>query len=125
MDLKRALTLKIGAFLATSSLLTTAASVANADPIYLQPGQCILVGSQQVCAMKTDAVEPKVAPQTLYVCRYGMHSDSEVPDLKSYSLVQIITSSSGVKSEVKLKNFGQNGGEACEREAKERATAKP
>ena len=97
--------------------------VLYAEPIYLQPGQCIVVGSQQVCAMKPDGIQ---APETRteYACRYGLFKGSEVADLKSYELVQILIKPDGSTSEVSLKNFGLNGKEACDQEVDKRKASK-
>ena len=102
------------------------ATAARAEPIYLKPGQCILVGSQQVCAMQVDQPEAQtMKTQLLYVCRYGMNAGSEVPDLKSYALFQINLQESGTKFETQLKNYGPSdkGKQACEAEADKRGKA--
>lgn len=88
---------------------------ASADPIYVQPGQCIFVGSQQVCAMEAGSA-PKEIQRRLHVCRYGHYKDSEVPELKSHALIEIMVTNEGKKIETAIKNFGSNGKAACEKE---------
>ena len=88
---------------------------AFADPIYVQPGQCIFVGTQQVCAVAADS-EAKQIQRRLHVCRYGDYKDSEVPELKSHALIEIMVTNEGKKIETPIKNFGSNGKAACEKE---------
>ena len=107
------------ALLATGTLL--AAGAAHADPIYLQPGQCIIVGSQQVCAMNSDQSAAVLKPSILWTCRYGTQG-GEIPDLKSYALYQVRINPSGTKNETLVKSFGPNDKEACEKEAQQRQT---
>lgn len=106
---------------------------ALAEPIYIQPGQCIGVGNQQVCALQTNpaAALPSATPAgagdqttTLYTCRYGLHSDAEVPDVKSYALVQVIIKPDGKKIETNLKNYGLHKKAECEKDADARNGAK-
>lgn len=92
-------------------------SAAFAEPIYLQPGQCILVGSQQVCALQTSAVSTAGEPQTLYLCRFGLHKGSEIPDMKSFEMFQVVIQPNGQKIETALKNYGMNGKDQCEKDA--------
>ena len=96
-------------------------SVAVAEPIYLQPGQCILIGSQQVCAMQPSGTMANQESQTIYSCQYGMHKDAEVSDLKSYALFQMIIRPDGRKIETSIKNYGMNGKSECEKEAESRS----
>jgi hypothetical protein len=100
-----------------------AARTAAADPIYLRAGQCIIVGTQQVCAMAADVpVDSK--QQILYVCRYGMMPGAELSDLKSYALFQVqVNGQTGAKSETIVKNYGPNDKEICEKEAEKRQAA--
>lgn len=94
-------------------------SAAAAEPIYLQPGQCILVGSQQVCALQTSTAAGTTIGsdvQTIYACRYAIHKDAETSDIKSYALFQIVTRGDGRKTETSLKNYGMAKAD-CEKEA--------
>jgi hypothetical protein len=97
-------------------LLATLASPALADPIYIPPGQCIMVGTQQVCAQVSNATTTPLKADVMYVCRFGMFADSETPELKSFELIQIRVTDQGQKVETNLKNFGINGKDACEKD---------
>jgi hypothetical protein len=98
-------------------------SPAFAETVFIQPGQCIVIGTQQVCAMKPDAVTEPTAAKTIYVCRYGMHKDAEVSNMKSHQLFQVVVKPDGSKSEIALKNFGMNGKDACEKDAEAKTAA--
>jgi hypothetical protein len=111
-------------YLAVAGMMYSQAMLAN--PIYLQPGQCIVVGSQQVCAIKPDATSTTsvASEKTLYACRYGQFKDADVTNVKTYELVQVLFKPDGSKTEVELKNFGINGKDACEKEAEKRDSKK-
>ena len=87
-----------------------------AEPIYLQPGQCILIGSQQICAQKADTAGASTKT-LMHTCVYGHHAGTDLPDLKSYALIQTTTTDDGRKNEVVIKDFGVKGKEDCERQA--------
>lgn len=88
------------------------------EPIYVQPGQCVMVGSQQVCAMKGDAT---VAPgEVTYACRYSEHKGGDLPGYKTYGLVKIVGKADGSSSEVLIKDFGMKGKEKCDEAAADR-----
>ena len=113
-----------------SLLITIAAgcaltsSTGMADPIYLKAGQCIIVGTQQVCAMAQDVTTTDVKQQILYVCRYGNQPGAELTDLKSYALFQVqVNGTTGAKTETMVKNYGPNDKEVCEKEAEKRQAA--
>jgi hypothetical protein len=91
----------------------------QADPIYVQPGQCIMVGTQQVCAqVQNPAVTtPDQEPKTIFTCVYGKHEGSDLPSLKSYALVQTLLGPKGRKTEMVIKNYGVEGKGDCEKEA--------
>ncbi len=109
-----------GALTLASGLLALPAGPALAgDPIYLQPGQCILVGGQQVCALGSPQMAD-LKPRYLYVCRYGMQAGAELTDLKSYSLFQVRVGPDGSKTETMVKSFGPNDKGPCEKEAAKR-----
>jgi hypothetical protein len=96
-------------------LLGLFATMALADPIFISPGQCIMIGSQQVCATRSEGPAPE-AKHIIHVCRYSDYKDSEIPSLKSYALIEVVINDSGRKTETITKNFGPNGREACEQE---------
>lgn len=101
------------------TVLTLGASAAQSSPIYLKPGQCILVGSQEVCAMQGDSpTANKVAQDVVHVCRYAMNPGAEISNIKNYAVVRITTTVSGAKSDTILKQFGISDGDkaACEAE---------
>lgn len=102
------------ATLAFGALATTA----HAEAIMLSPGQCIMIGSKEVCAMSSGGTVASQKPQkTQHVCRFGKHADSEVGNLKTYQLIEIVTQANGYKSETPIKNFGNIDKEGCEKEA--------
>lgn len=93
---------------------------ALATPIYLKAGQCILVGTQDVCAMAAD--QPGNATgklTTLNLCRYGLHPGAEIPNLKNHALFQVVTTSTGSKTETLIRQYGINDSDkdACQKEA--------
>jgi len=88
------------------------------EPIYVQPGQCVMVGSQQVCAMKGDAT---VAPgEVTYACRNSEHKGGDLPGYKTYGLVKVVGKPDGSLSEVLIKDFGMKGKEKCDEAAADR-----
>ena len=109
--------------LLATGLTALFAGAAHADPIYLQPGQCIMVGAQQVCAMSADQATAVLKPTILWTCRYGNHQGSEVPDLKNYALYQVRIDPSGAKNETLVKSYGPNDKKICEKEADKRQAA--
>lgn len=88
------------------------------EPIYVQPGQCVMVGSQQVCAMKADALG--TPGEITYACRYSEHKGGELPGYKTYGLVKIVTKAQGASSEILIKDFGLKGKEKCDDAAEDR-----
>jgi len=107
------------------SLTAITGSARAGEPIYLQPGQCILVGGQQVCAMQVGQAAEVAKPDTLYVCRYGVHAGSEVPDMKTYALFMVRLDPSGHKTETLVKNYGVADSDktACDSESERRQAA--
>lgn len=90
-----------------TALLT--ASAAFAAPVYLKPGQCVQIGSQEVCAMQTDATTGKVvtaANDVVHICTYDLHKGAEIPNLKNYAVIRVVTTPDGYKTETILKQFG-------------------
>ena len=109
--------------LALVPVLVLAASPAQAgDTIHVRPGQCILVGSQEVCALRCDdaAATPAPAPRptTMATCKYGPRPDDAA--MKGYTLVQMIIKDDGSKHETVIKTFGSMPADKaeCEREAR-------
>lgn len=100
------------------------AAAAHAEPIYVQPGQCIMVGSQQVCAMAQPGTLQPAKSDVIYVCRFGKYADAETPEMKTWELIQLRVNDSGTKVETNLKNFGINGQEACEKDKAQKETGK-
>jgi hypothetical protein len=96
------------------------AAVARADAIYIKPGQCILVGAQQVCALAADVPgAPSHTTSVLHLCQYGIHPGAEVANLKTYAVMQVMMRDDGAKVETPLKHYGMNDADkaACEKEA--------
>ncbi|NDE17309.1 hypothetical protein EBZ80_20500 [bacterium] len=90
------------------------------DPVYLQPGQCVMVGAQQVCAMKPDASATPAPNEVNYVCRYSEHKGGDLPGYKTYGLVKVTTRADGSSREILIKDFGIRGKEKCEQAAEDR-----
>lgn len=107
-------------FVAAAAWLSCASS-AMATPIYLRAGQCILVGTQEVCSLTNDqsTAISATTTQLIHKCVYGKHPGAELPDLKSYALFQTMVSSNGVKVETLIRNYGTTDAEknTCQREA--------
>ena len=97
-----------------------AAPMAQAEPIFIKPGQCIQIGTQQVCALTGDTI-PVVGhtTQILHLCQYAMHPGAEVSNLKTYAVVQVMMRDDGTKVETALKHYGMNDADkaACNKEA--------
>jgi hypothetical protein len=91
--------------------------------IYIEPGQCISIGKQEICA-KTQSIKFDERIIQHFVCRFGLYDGSEIPDLKSYQLVKILVMTDGTKSEINLSNFGPSGKDKCEAEAQRQASLK-
>lgn len=108
-------TSKVKYLLLIIPLLGLFTSAGQAAPIFISSGQCIIIGSQQVCALKSEGPSAE-GKRIINVCRYGDFQDSEIPSLKSYALVEIVLMDSGRKHETITKNYGPNGKEACEQE---------
>ena len=88
------------------------------EPIYIQPGNCVMVGLQQVCALKSDAIS---APgEVSYACRYAEHKGGDLPGYKTYGLIKIINKADGSSAEVLIKDFGMKGKEKCDEAAADR-----
>ena len=89
----------------------------------LSPGNCIVSGGNQICALKVDC-NTSHDPTTTFAFRYGHFKDAEVHDLKSYALVQVTIKPEGGHAEVPLKNFGMaaNAKAECEHEVAKRAS---
>jgi hypothetical protein len=105
-----------------STLSLLSYSLANAQTIFVKPGQCIQIGSQQVCALAADgqpAAETNPIIESLFQCRLGEYKDSEFPKLKTHALVKTHLYKDGKKIETVLKNFGLHGKAECEKELKE------
>ena len=92
------------------------------SPIYVKPGQCILVGSQEVCALQTDAAPASKPPRptVIHTCRYGELEKPEVKDAKGWSYVMITLKDDGSKIETIVKSYGplDEHKKECEEEAR-------
>ncbi|MGE0174733.1 MAG: hypothetical protein AB7T49_18215 [Oligoflexales bacterium] len=92
---------------------------AMADAIFIKPGQCIVVGTQQVCAIKEDGPATPTINQNraLTICKFGSY-DSEEPKTKGYALFLVQVKEDGSKTETLIKSFGPAGKADCEKETK-------
>jgi hypothetical protein len=95
-----------------------ASTVLGNQPIYVQPGQCIMVGAQQVCAAKVEGAA--VVAEVSYACRFGEHRGGDLPGYKTYGLVKLTTGTNGKVSETLIKDFGLKGKEKCDAAAADR-----
>lgn len=79
------------------------------SPIYVKPGQCILVGSQEVCALQADTAPSTSSrsPTVIHSCHYG---DLERPDTqgasKGWNHMMITLKDDGSKVETLVKSYG-------------------
>jgi hypothetical protein len=103
-------------------------SAAQLSPIWLRPGQCVMISSQQICAENpgqtqqgsttTTTVDPaKMVDQRLFVCKWGAEDSSE-PGIKGWGLYQVKIMGDSSKQEVLVKNYGAAGQKECEASAK-------
>jgi hypothetical protein len=97
--------------------------------IWLQPGHCIVVGSQQVCAVKpadgagTDANAPK--NRQMHLCKNGLAHESDTT-LKGWAHVIVTVNPDGKKiAQEVIKTYGPLGKKDCEADvAKEQSQQK-
>jgi hypothetical protein len=103
----------VGVFIAAPALA--------GETIRLRSGQCIFIGSQEVCAMTPDEsarTEPaKPRPTLIATCKYGDRADS--PGMKGYTLFQVALKDDGTKTETSVKAYGSMPKDKaeCERDA--------
>jgi hypothetical protein len=98
-------------------MLASGGSRASEDrTIWLQPGHCIIVGGQQVCAAKSDsATTPGTASnKQTHVCKNGIQDEADA-NLKGWAHVVITTSPEGKKlGQETIKTYGPLGKKECE-----------
>jgi len=96
--------------------------------VMVRPGQCIIVGTTEVCATlptPEQCTQTSTGPVTIntehsFICRYAMHPNQEVPNVKSYALIRTTTNDLGRKDELMVKNYGITDKAGCEAEADKR-----
>ncbi len=104
--------------LAFGTMLFFLAGMAQAEDrtIWLQPGNCIVVGNQQVCAAKSgdsSTTEKPVNTHT-HVCKNGIQDEADA-NLKGWAHVVITTGPDGKKiSQETMKTFGPLGKKECQ-----------
>jgi hypothetical protein len=84
--------------------------------IWLQPGHCIVVGGQQVCAAKGDSASSPNTPMNkqTHVCKNGIQDEADA-NLKGWAHVVITTSPEGKKlAQETIKTYGPVGKKDCE-----------
>ncbi len=114
-------------FLSLVFLLSSGNALAS---VMVRPGQCIIVGTTEVCASlptPEQCAQPNngqvnINTEHQFICRYAMHPNQEVPNLKSYALIRTTTNDLGRKDETMIKNYGITDKGACEAEADKRNT---
>jgi hypothetical protein len=88
------------------------------ETIYIKPGQCLMVGSQQVCATGSDAA---ASPgEVTYACRFAEHRGGDLPGYKTYGLIKLTTGTNGKVTETLIKDFGLKGKDKCDEAAADR-----
>ena len=106
--------------------LTLMSFAAKADiqdhTIWLRPGQCIVVGNQQICAQRMDdpgALGGKPNPnREVHTCKNGIKDEVD-PKLTGWAHVVIVMGPNGKKlSEEVIKTYGPVGQKECETELK-------
>jgi hypothetical protein len=112
------------AVLALILYASVSASLANAAEdrsIWLQAGQCVVVGGQQVCAQKAPegttvgcpSTTPTLPNKITHQCKNGIKHESD-PNLKGWAHVIITRSPDGKKlSEEVEKTYGPLGKKLC------------
>ena len=106
-------------FIAVSlGYLVFAATAFAGETIYIKPGQCVMVGAQQVCATSADAAA--TAGEVTYACRFAEHRGGDLPGYKTYGLVKLTTGANGKVTETLIKDFGLKGKEKCDDAAADR-----
>jgi hypothetical protein len=113
--------------LSTVFLLSTGYAHAS---VMVRPGQCIIVGTTEVCASlptpeqctqsNNGQVQVNVNTEHSFICRYAMHPNQEVPNIKTYALIRTTTNDVGRKEEMMVKNYGIKDKAGCEAEADKR-----
>ncbi len=113
--------------LGTVFLLSTGYAHAS---VMVRPGQCIIVGTTEVCASlptpeqctqpNNGQVQVNVNTEHSFICRYAMHPNQEVPNIKTYALIRTTTNDLGRKEEMMVKNYGIKDKAGCEAEADKR-----
>lgn len=110
------------AFLVAIPFFAFGSGIALADTVNIRPGQCIMIGGQQVCALACDGTTMGMVPTpspriiTNSVCKFGAVDEDD--KIKGYGHYLIRINPDGSKVENLLKNFGPAGKQECEREAK-------
>ena len=109
-------------------LLTFGTGVLQAA-IFVRPGQCVTVGSTEVCASLPDqaqCVQTQVATNGdhIFTCQYDLHPHAEMPGLKTYALVRTTVPASGKPIDTIIKNYGITDKLTCESEAEKKNQGK-
>lgn len=92
------------------------AASAHAATVHIDPGQCVTVGSQEVCASDCSADRKNDDKDVTFACHYDVFAGSGFPNLKSYAVVKINDRKHST-TEIVVKHFGLNGKDDCEKEA--------
>ena len=93
------------------------------SPIYVKPGQCILVGSQEVCALQAESAQTATSslPTVLHTCSYGNLDHPENHGAtKGWRRLMIRVKEDGTKIETIMKSYGplDEHRKECENEIK-------
>lgn len=93
------------------------------QPIYLKPGQCIMMGAQQVCAMMPDGQPPMPpppppGPMKVSHCRWGAFDEAD-KKASGWAHLLLTLKEDGTKQETVVRYFGPADKEGCEKAARE------
>jgi hypothetical protein len=107
------------------SVLLSFTGVARAGSVMVRPGQCVIVGTTEVCASLPTAdncaqAKEQAKADHIFSCRYDLHPHPEMPGLKSYALVRTTVNEYGKKTDVIIKNFGISDKAGCEAAAEKK-----
>jgi hypothetical protein len=117
----------LGLFALVASVLSKPVAANEDRTVWLQPGGCITVGSQQVCAIRPEVPAPGAGQQPgnvpalpnkmTHTCKNGV-TDETNPKLRGWAHILVIRAPDGKKiSEEVVKTYGPLGQKQCEADA--------
>jgi hypothetical protein len=116
--MKLATVIRLGVCVVSLGLPSILEASSEDRTIWLQPGHCIVVGSQQVCSVKsgengkTDPAAPK--NRQMHICKNGITHESD-PMMKGWGHVVVTVNPDGKKlGQEVIKTYGPLGKAECE-----------